>query len=529
MKLVSKSNYTAAGRREKGHPRVNSVNSSVTIDASKIIGPVNRRLFGGFVEHMGRGVHGGIYDPSHSTSDEDGFRQDVIELVKELGMTVFRYPGGNFVSGFRWEDSVGPRETRPRRLNLPWHSTETNAFGLHEFMSWVGKVNGEAMLAVNLGTRGIPEAVDLLEYSNVPGGTELSERRRTNGSYEPFDIRMWCLGNELDGPWQLGQMTADEYGRIATRTAKALRRVDPTLELVVCGSSGSWMPTFGPWERTVLGHSYEDVDYISCHAYYEPKNGDMRSYLASGASMETYILDVVRHADAVRDELGSSKTLQLSFDEWNIWYHSRMVGSLPTGIANWPEAPAISEDDYTVADGVVLGDLLISLLTHVDRVTTACLAQVVNVIAPIAAPTDAPAWRKTTFYPFSLTARFAKGDSLDTVVESPKVATEQHGDVDVVHAAAVNDAESGGVVVFVVNRSLEEAVTTTIELTGFEGSARVLEAVTLSDADMMATNSADAPERIVPQVNGSARAGIRSVVIELPPVSWTMVRIDVTG
>ncbi len=498
--------------------------STIKIHDGEVIGPVNRRLFGGFVEHMGRGVYGGVYDPQHPSADEEGFRQDVIDLVRELGMTVFRYPGGNFVSGFRWEDSVGPRESRPRRLNLPWHSVETNAFGLHEFVSWVDKVDGEVMLAVNLGTRGILEALDLLEYANIPGGTELSELRRQNGSVAPFDIGIWCLGNELDGPWQLGAMTADDYGQLAARTAKAMRRIDPNLELVACGSSGSWMPTFGAWERTVLKHSYGDVDYISCHAYYEPKNGDMASYLASGASMDTYIRDLIGHADAVRDELGSDKTMQLSFDEWNVWYHSRMAPLLPTGMNNWPEAPAITEDDYTVADGVVIGDLLITLLNHVDRVTTACMAQVVNVIAPIAAPSDGPAWRKTTFHPFSLTARYAHGESLETSIDSPQVVTEEHGEVATVHAAAVRD-EAGGIVVFVVNRSLEEDVETTIDLAGLGGHIRILEAMTMSHPDMMTTNSMEAPDRVTPQPNASALVDNGNVRVTLPAVSWSMIRI----
>lgn len=500
--------------------------STIRIDDGRVIGPVNRRLFGGFVEHMGRGVYEGIYDPQHPSADAEGFRSDVIELVRELGMTVFRYPGGNFVSGFRWEDGVGPRESRPRRLNIPWHSVETNAFGLHEFVSWVQKVDGEVMLAVNLGTRGILEALDLLEYANVPGGTEWSGLREQNGSEAPFDIRMWCLGNELDGPWQLGAMTADEYGRLAARTAKAMRRIDPNLELVVCGSSGSWMPTFGTWERTVLSHSYGDVDYISCHAYYEPKNGDMASYLASGASMDSYIRDVIGHADTVRDELGSSKTMQLSFDEWNVWYHSRMAPLLPTGIDNWPEAPAITEDDYTVADGVVIGDLLISLLNHADRVTTACMAQVVNVIAPIAAPSDGPAWRKTTFHPFSLTSRYARGEALATTIESPRIVTEQHGEVAAVHAAAVRE-ESGGIVVFVVNRSLKEDIETEIDLAGLGGQTKVLEAVTLSHPDMMATNSKAAPDRVTPQFNATAHVDGGIVRVTLPAVSWSMIRIGV--
>src|SRR3954471_4110043 len=175
----------------------------LTVDPRFPVGPINRRLFGSFVEHLGRCVYEGIYEPGHTTADEEGFRQDVIDLVRELGVTMVRYPGGNFVSGFRWEDSVGPKEDRPRRLNLAWHSTETNEVGLHEFASWLDKVGSELMLAVNLGTRGTLEALDLLEYSNISGGTALSDQRIANGATDAFGVKMWCLGNEMDGPWQL--------------------------------------------------------------------------------------------------------------------------------------------------------------------------------------------------------------------------------------------------------------------------------------------------------------------------------------
>lgn len=498
--------------------------STITINGSTPIGPVHRRLFGGFVEHMGRGVYGGVYDPNHPSADEEGFRADVIELVRELGMTVFRYPGGNFVSGFRWEDGIGPKESRPRRLNLPWHSIETNAFGLHEFVSWVEKVDGEVMLATNLGTRGILESMDLLEYCNIPGGTDWSELRRKNGRDKPFNIRMWCLGNELDGPWQLGAMTADQYGSLAARTAKAMRRIDPDLELVACGSSGYWMPTFGEWERTVLRHSYEDVDYISCHAYFEPKNGDMASYLASGARMDTYIRDLIGHADLVRDELGSDKTMQLSFDEWNIWYHSRMAAVFPTGMDNWPEAPAITEDDYSIADGVVVGDLLITLLNHADRITTACMAQVVNVIAPIAAPADGPAWRKTTFYPFSLTSRYGRGEALSTRIEGPRIHTDEHGEVDAVSAAVVRH-EDGSLVVFLANRSLDTDIDATLDLGEVGSLTWIDEAVTMSGPDYNLLNTQDNPTQVLPEPNPSARLDGSRLQVSLPAVSWSMIRL----
>ena len=276
----------------------------LTVDPHFRIGAIDRRLFGGFVEHLGRHVYSGIYEPGHPTADADGFRQDVIDLVKELGVSTIRYPGGNFVSGFRWEDSVGPREQRPRRLDLAWHSTETNEVGLHEFSDWLEKVGSELMLAVNLGTRGVAEALDLLEYCNLPSGTFLSQKRIDNGREKPFDVRMWCLGNEMDGPWQLGHRSADDYGKLAAQTAKALRQLDPDVQLVVCGSSARNMPTFGEWERVVLSHTYDDVDYISCHAYYEEKDGDTASFLASGVDMDRFIEEVVATADHVKAVTG---------------------------------------------------------------------------------------------------------------------------------------------------------------------------------------------------------------------------------
>ena len=295
----------------------------LTVDPHFTIGTVNRRLFGSFVEHLGRCVYTGIYEPSHPLADEDGFRTDVLELARELGVTTVRYPGGNFVSGFRWEDAIGPKENRPSRLDLAWHSTESNEVGIDEFARWLEKAGSELMYAVNLGTRGVQEALDVLEYANVPGGSELSDLRAKNGRVEPHAIKMWCLGNEMDGPWQLGHRSADDYGKLASRTAKAMRQLDPSVELVACGSSHAHMPTFGSWEHTVLKHTYEDVDYISCHAYYEELDGDTGSFLASAVNMDHFIDSVVATADTVRAELHQKKRINISFDEWNVWYLTR--------------------------------------------------------------------------------------------------------------------------------------------------------------------------------------------------------------
>ena len=505
----------------------------VVVNPAFTVGPVSRRLFGSFVEHIGRAVYGGIYEPDHPTADEEGFRRDVLDVARELDLEGIRYPGGNFVSGFRWEDSVGPREARPRRRDLAWHSTETNAVGLHEFAAWVEKLGTDLMLAVNLGTRGTLEALDLIEYTNGAAGSALADQRVANGRAEPFAVSTWFLGNEMDGPWQLGYRSADEYGALAARTAKALRQFDPNIELVACGSSHMHMKTFGDWERVVLSHTYDDVDYISCHAYYEEKDGDLGSFLASSTSMDRFIESVVATADHVRALKRSAKTINISFDEWNVWYLEKGL-SANVGVyrteeilgADWPEAPRVAEDIYSVADAVVVGSLLISLVKHADRVTSACLSMLVNAMAPIRAEQGGIVWRQTTFYPFALTSRWARGTALDVKVSCASYDTNEHGSVPRVDATATYDAESGLYAVFVVNRSTEQALDARIDIQ-HRGGTSLIEALTLSDPDPYATNSPDDPERVVTHTNDSAHLTDGQLVITLPPVSWTVARLAV--
>ena len=332
---------------------------------------------------------------------------------------------------------------------------------------------------------------------------------------------MWCLGNEMDGPWQLGHRSADDYGKLASQTAKAMRQLDPSVELVVCGSSSAHMPTFGEWERVVLTHAYEDVDYISCHAYYEEKDGDLDSFLASAADMDHFIESVVATADHVKAVNGSDKTINISFDEWNVWYIDRYQNvDRIEGIDNWPVAPRLLEDAYSVADAVVFGNLLISLLRHADRVTSASLAQLVNVIAPIMTEPGGPAWRQTTFFPFALTSRLATGDALEVRLETETYRTAAYGEVGLVDAVATYDATDGRTAVFLVNRSRHEPAEVTIDVRAL-GAVRVLSAETLSDDDITAKNTLDLPERVGLRQNPSAVASGEEVTVTLPPVSWT--------
>lgn len=498
----------------------------LVIDPHFAVGPINRRLFGSFVEHLGRCVYDGIHEPGHATADEHGYRSDVIDLVRELGVTTIRYPGGNFVSGYRWEDGIGPVEERPRRLDLAWHSTETNQVGLDEFAIWLDKVGSELMYAVNLGTRGIQEALDVLEYANVRSGTLLSDQRIANGTPEPHNVRMWCLGNEMDGPWQLGHGTALGYAELASKTARAMRQVDPDLELVVCGSSGAQMPTFGTWERVVLEQTYDDVDFISCHAYYEPIDGDYGSFLASAVNMDRFIDSVVATADHVKAVRGSDKTINISFDEWNVWYQSRyqQVDRI-TAVDDWPVAPRLLEDTYSVVDAVVFGNLLISLIRHADRVTAASLAQLVNVIAPIMTEPGGPAWRQTTFYPFAVTSRLARGVTLELKLDCPTYATGQYGEVPVVDAVATCDADSGETSVFLVNRSLDEEVTIEIDVR-LLGAVQIRQVDSLWDDDIHASNTLQNTDRVGLRRNDTASLENGTVTVTLPPVSWTALTLS---
>lgn len=498
--------------------------AKITVDPSFTVGPVRRRTFGAFVEHLGRCVYTGIFEPDHPDADDDGFRRDVLALTRELGVSTVRYPGGNFVSGYRWEDGVGPVDQRPVRLDLAWHSTDPNTVGVDEFATWSAKAGVEPMMAVNLGTRGVQEALDLLEYCNIDAGTALAGQRQANGARDGYGIRMWCLGNEMDGPWQIGHKNALEYGRLAADTARAMRMMQPDVELVACGSSGPTMPTFGEWERVVLTETYELVDLISAHQYFEDF-GDLQEHLAAGHKMEAFIRDLVSHIDHVKSVKKSSKQVNISFDEWNVWHMSRDESKVPTG-KDWPVAPVLLEDTYTVADAVVVGDLLVTLLRNTDRVHSASLAQLVNVIAPIMTEPGGRAWKQTTFHPFALTSRHASGTVLQLAVESPLVSGGTTTDVAALSAVATYDADKGEAVVFAVNRSAGQALTLDAAVAGL-GDVRLLEAVTYANKDPYWQAGADDSTSVLPSENGTVKVDGGRLTAELPAVSWSMIRLSV--
>ncbi|MDO8685423.1 MAG: alpha-N-arabinofuranosidase, partial [Clostridiales bacterium] len=416
-----------------------------------------------------------IYEPGHAEADEAGFRKDVIKMVKELNVPIVRYPGGNFVSGYNWEDGIGPKDKRQRRMDLAWMAVETNEIGTDEFVEWARRVNTEVMMAVNLGTRGVDAARDIVEYCNHPGGTYWSDLRKTNGYNEPHKIKTWCLGNEMDGSWQIGHKTADEYGRLACETAKAMKWVDPFIELVACGSSHRGMITFPEWEATVLEHTYEHADYISLHTYYGNQKSNIGDFLANSLDMDAYIKSVVSTCDYIQAKKRSKKVINLSFDEWNVWYQSSEENSK---LKRWQVAPRLYEDIYTFEDALLVGCMLITLLKHADRVKIACLSQLVNVFAPIMTTNGGGIWRQTIYYPYLHASSYGRGTVLNAVVSSPVYDSKDFCDVPFLESVAILHDELNEVIIFAVNRDQEESLWLECELKQF-GNCRFLEHIVL--------------------------------------------------
>ena len=494
--------------------------AKLIIDKDFVLSPIDRRIYGSFIEHLGRAVYQGIYQPEHPTADAQGFRGDTLALVKELDVPVVRYPGGNFVSGYKWEDGVGPKEQRPKRIDLAWSVVETNEVGLNEFSDWAKKAGTEVMMAINLGTRGVAEAMELLEYCNLDHGTHYSELRKQHGYPQPHNIKLWCLGNEMDGPWQIGHKTAQEYGRLANETAKVLKGIDPSIELVVCGSSYSTIPTFGDWEATVLDHCYDSVDYISLHTYYGDHDRDPETFLANNLDMDRFITDVVSICDFVKAKKHSKKSIHLSFDEWNVWYHS---SEQDRKLERWTQAPHQLEDVYDFQDALLVGSMLITLLRHADRVKIACLAQLVNVIAPIMT-SDTGCWRQTIYYPFWLTGKYGRGVVLQTLVDAPTYENKKYGTVPYVDAVAVYNEQQDELVIFAVNKNLQEDLELTVPLRQFEDYV-ITEHVQLHHEDLYAVNTEEAPNTVIPAANGCSRVEEGILTATLSAKSWNMIRL----
>jgi alpha-N-arabinofuranosidase len=496
----------------------------------------DRRLLGAFLEHLGRAVYTGVYQPDSPLADANGFRSDVVREVKDMAVPITRYPGGNFVSGYNWLDGVGPKPERPTVLDRAWNSIETNQFGTNEFADWCRIVGTEPLLGMNFGTGTAEMAVAYVEYCNLERGTKWSDLRRSHGYQRPHNVRYWCLGNEMDGPWQIGQMPAREYGRKARDVAKQMRVIDGGLQLIACGSSGTAMPQYLIWDREVLEECYDMVDGISLHAYYGntpalTRNSSAR-YLAMNLDMDRQIREVAAVCDYVQGVRKTGKRLWLSFDEWNVWYRARS-GDAVNGRRQF--APKLLEEVYNLEDALLVGGFVNTLLRNADRVRVACIAQLINVIAPLVT-SDTGVLRQSTFYPYAWALRYARGRVLDLRVESetyPITATGLQADfarndqVPFVDVVATLDSQAGQASVLMLNRDLDGERELALEWRDLTPT-RVLTCETLTGTDLKAFNTFEEPRRVAPQRLEPPAAGAR-MTFKLPPRSYTVAHLATTA
>jgi alpha-L-arabinofuranosidase len=493
---------------------------------------LDRRLLGAFLEHLGRAIYTGVYEPGSPLADAKGFRTDVIKEMKELGVPIMRYPGGNFVSGYNWLNGVGPKNQRPTVLERAWNSIETNQFGTNDFIDWCKLVGTEPLLGMNYGTGSAEMAVAYVEYCNVDKGTKWSDLRRSHGYEAPHDVRYWCLGNEMDGPWQIGHMPARAYGQKARDTAHQIRVIDRSLQLIACGSSNRIMPTYLVWDREVLEECYDQVDAISLHCYYgntpELSGNSTPRYLAMNLDLELQIHEIGAVCDYVQGLYKSPKRLWLSFDEWNVWYRAR-DGAATDGKRTF--APKLLEEVYNLEDALLVGGFINSLLRTSDRVRLACLAQILNVIAPLVT-NKTSVLRQSIYYPYAWALHYARGRVLDFSVDSetyPIVAKGLRSDfarddqVPFLDVAATFDPQTGQAAVFMLNRDLDAERELVLDWRD-PTPTRVLACQTLTGTDLKAFNTFDQPQQVAPRTLDAPAAAAR-MTFKLPPRSYTVAHL----
>jgi alpha-N-arabinofuranosidase len=493
----------------------------VDVDTRRTLAGLDRNIFGSFLEHLGRAIYEGVYDPSSKFADSNGFRKDVLDEIRKMQVPIVRYPGGNFVSGYHWLDGVGPKKDRPTVLEKAWNSVETNQFGTNEFLAWCKLAGTTPLMGLNLGT-GTPEmAAALVEYLNVEKGTKWSDLRRSHGIAEPYGVTNWCLGNEMDGPWQIGHMSAAEYGEKAADAGRQMRYVDPNLKLIACGSSGPTRPTYLEWDREVLEQCYEYVDAISLHRYFDNTSetgGNSAYFLALNLSMERQISEVAAVCDYVQGIKRSPKKLWLSFDEWNVWYRAR-GGAYQDG--NRQQAPHLLEEVYNLEDALLVGGLINSLLRNSGRVRVGCLAQLVNVIAPIMTNANG-LYQQTIFYPYNWALQYARGAALEVLVEpGPGYDVPGYDKVPYVDVAGTLNSADGSVTLFILNRDLARPHRLDINWEATAGS-RLLAAYVLTGSDLKAVNGFDAPQKVAPQAAEKPVTSGGVTRMEVPAQSYSV-------
>ncbi len=490
--------------------------TKLTLHSQYQIGPVDERIFGGFLEHMGRAVYQGVYDPSSAHAGEDGCRQDVLEALRRQRYTAMRYPGGNFASGYHWLDGIGPRSERPVVRELAWQSLESNQFGTEEYLALCQKMGWTPMLTVNLGTGTPEEARNWVEYCNAPAGSRFANLRAANGSPAPHGVKLWCLGNEMDGPWQLGHVPAEQYAIRAQQAGKMMKDVDKSLELVACGSCGTGMKTYMEWDRVVLEYLGEMADYISLHRYVGNPNNDTADFLAVTNSIDQQIEEMDAVCRFVQAKNRSPKRAYLCFDEWNVWYKNMQMDG------EGKFAPHLIEEVYNLEDALVAAGFLNSFIRHADVVKIANIAQIVNVIAPILTRGD-EMLKQSIYYPLEMYASRRNGAALQVRTSGPQYTSKSYGAVPVIDSSAILDGAA--LHIFASNRSQTEAAEIQVNLTDRQITG-LLNAELLTGPDPKAANTYEQPDTVCSQPFDAVTIQDGLAIFSLPPLSVAAITLQ---
>lgn len=485
-----------------------NLKARIKVDIDRRTGEVDKLIYGNFTEHLGRCIYGGLYDPKSSQADASGFRKDVAEATKKLGVSVLRYPGGNFVSGYHWEDGIGPREQRPKRKDLAWGDIEPNLVGTDEFMQFVRAVNAEPYLCANLGTGSLDEARNWVEYCNAPTGLYYSDLRAKNGHPEPYNVKFWGLGNEMDGEWQMGYKNAEDYSKFALEVAKIMKWSDPSIKLIASGSSNyghDWMH----WNRTVLDQLHDKIDYISLHHYSSNHEKDHNKFMAVTTRVENIIRTTEAQINEVRTKYKMDKPIYIAFDEYNVWYRAFNESKL--------------EEHYNMQDVLVVAMYLNTFVRNAHIVKMANMAQLVNVIAPMMVTND-KLWLQTIYYPLQLFATHCFGSNVQPFVECDKYDAGNYNDVPYLDVSTVYNDKTKEVIINVVNRHESKAIETTIQnqVNKWAGKGVAYE---VNSSGLMDENSVN-EQKVKAKEKEVATSG-NSIVYSFPAHSFTMIKVKV--
>lgn len=485
-----------------------TMKARIKIDTDRTRGEIDRNLYGNFTEHLGRCIYGGLYEPGSKTADEEGFRRDVLDAVKDLNVSVVRYPGGNFVSGYHWEDGIGPKDKRPKRKDLAWGDVETNQFGTDEFLRWSKKAGVEPYMCVNMGTGSLDEARNWVEYCNAPQGLYYSDLRAKNGHPEPYKVKYWGLGNEMDGPWQMGHKNAEDYSKYALEAAKLMKWSDDSISLIASGSS-NYNDKWVDWNRTVLTTLRDHIDYISLHHYSGNGEKDHKAFMAITTRVDEIITITEGLIREIRSRYKMKKPIYIAFDEYNVWYRA------------WTEQKL--EERYNMQDALVVAMYLNTFLRHAESVKMANMAQLVNVIAPMMVTGD-QLWKQPIYYPLQLFAQHCHGESVDALVQCDTYDAGAYQKVPYLDVSAVHNKEKKELVLNVVNRHEQQAIETTLlnQSGQLSGTMQVTE---VNSASLTDENNA-AVQRVKP-VQKEIKGGGNQFTYTFPPHSYTQIRLKI--